>query len=92
MHMGLPYDSEPGRAAASALTAVMTGKGYLASIHMAKDMGPFPAYEENAQHVQKVLCNHAFAAGVSPSPDSSALNPEGPDLHPPAGVAGTPWS
>lgn len=89
MHMGLPYDSESGRAVASALTAVMTGKGYLASIHMAKDMGPFPAYQENAQHVQKVLCNHAFAAGVSTISGFVGLNHEVQTYTLPAGVAGT---
>ena len=89
MRMGLPYDSESGRAVASALTAVMTGKGYLASIHMAKDMGPFPAYQENAQHVQKVLCNHAFAAGVSTISGFVGLNPEVQTYTLPAGVAGT---
>ena len=89
MRMGLPYDSESGRAVASALTAVMTGKGYLASIHMAKDMGPFPAYEENAQHVQKVLCNHAFAAGVPTISGFVGLNPEVQTYVLPAGVAGT---
>ena len=89
MQMGLPYDSDAGRAMAAALTAVMTGKGYLASIQMAKGLGPFPAYKENAHHVQRVLCNHAYAAGVPTISGFVGLNPEVRTYTLPAGIQGT---
>ena len=48
MTMGLPYDSDEGRALAGALTAIMTGVAYATSAEMAAELGPFPAYDENA--------------------------------------------
>ncbi|MFX6011482.1 hypothetical protein ABTE87_22595, partial [Acinetobacter baumannii] len=42
MTMGIPYDSNQGRALAGALTAVMTGIAYKTSAEMAGELGPFP--------------------------------------------------
>jgi len=47
MSSGIAYDSTEGRAAAGAITAVLTGAAYLTSAEMAKSMGPFPRYKEN---------------------------------------------
>src|ERR687897_3948381 len=49
MTMGLPYDSEEGRALCGALTAIMTGVSYATSAEMASERGPFPRYGENAE-------------------------------------------
>ncbi|KQT79846.1 ribonucleotide-diphosphate reductase subunit alpha [Methylobacterium sp. Leaf465] len=62
MSMGLPYDSEKGRALAGALTAIMTGVAYATSAEMAGELGAFPAYEENADAMLKVIRNHRRAA------------------------------
>ena len=35
MRMGLPYDSDEGRAIAGAVTAILTGESYAASAEMA---------------------------------------------------------
>src|SRR6188472_2673133 len=48
MTMGLPYDSDAGRALCGALTAIMTGVSYATSAEMAKELGAFPRYTENA--------------------------------------------
>ncbi|MFE1601879.1 vitamin B12-dependent ribonucleotide reductase [Methylobacterium sp. ID0610] len=62
MTMGLPYDSREGRALAGALTAIMTGVAYATSAEMARELGPFPAYEENADAMLRVIRNHRRAA------------------------------
>jgi len=61
MRMGLPYDSDEGRAICSALTALMTGQAYLTSTEMAEVLGPFPEYSKNKEHVLRVLRNHRRA-------------------------------
>lgn len=62
MIQGLPYDSEKGRAFAGALTAIMHMKSYATSAELASELGAFPGYEPNAEHMQRVLCNHRRAA------------------------------
>ncbi|MDE0764718.1 MAG: vitamin B12-dependent ribonucleotide reductase [Amylibacter sp.] len=62
MNMGLSYDSDQGRSMCAALTALMTGVSYKTSAEMAKELGPFPGYEKNAQHMLRVMRNHKRAA------------------------------
>ncbi|QFG37709.1 ribonucleoside-diphosphate reductase class II [Paracoccus pantotrophus] len=62
MNMGLGYDSDEGRALCGALTAVMTGVSYATSAEMAAELGPFPGYAKNAQHMLRVIRNHRAAA------------------------------
>src|SRR4051812_12840291 len=62
MTMGLPYDSDAGRALCGALTAIMTGVSYATSAEMAKELGAFPRYTENASSMLRVIRNHARAA------------------------------
>jgi ribonucleoside-diphosphate reductase alpha chain len=64
MSAGLPYDSEEGRAAAGAITALMTATAYETSAEMAGRLGPFPRFEANRDGVLRVLRNHAAAAGA----------------------------
>lgn len=58
MVMGVPYDSEEGRAIAGALTAIMCGAGYLASAEMAASVGAFKGYAENANDMIEVMKMH----------------------------------
>ena len=62
MNMGLGYDSEGGRSVCAAITALMGGVAYQASAEMAKELGPFPSYEKNAQEMLRVIRNHRNAA------------------------------
>src|SRR6056297_230728 len=62
MNMGYSYDSDEGRALCGALTAIMTGVSYATSAEMAGEIGPFPGYERNAQHMLRVIRNHRRAA------------------------------
>jgi len=76
MTMGLPYDSDAGRALGGALTAIMTGVSYATSAEMAGELGPFPNYKANAKHMLRVIRNHRRAAhGVSEGYEGLAVNP-----------------
>jgi ribonucleoside-diphosphate reductase alpha chain len=62
MATGAPYDSEVGRAWAAAITALMTGHAYEVSARTAARMGAFSGYEENSEHMLRVLNMHRTAA------------------------------
>lgn len=62
LQAGIAYDSEPARAIAGAITAIMTGISYRTSAEMAAHMGPFKQYEANKIHMMKVMRNHRYAA------------------------------
>jgi ribonucleoside-diphosphate reductase alpha chain len=62
MALGLPYDSDGGRAYAAALTSLMTGHAYATSARTAARMGPFAGFEENREHMLRVLRQHQEAA------------------------------
>ncbi len=62
MALGLSYDSEQGRSLCAAITALMTGTAYATSAEMAKEMGAFAHYEDNAAHMLRVIANHRRAA------------------------------
>jgi ribonucleoside-diphosphate reductase alpha chain len=46
MSRGLGYDSDDGRAHASAITALMTGHAYAVSAELAAAKAPFPSYQD----------------------------------------------
>ena len=58
MSMGLPYDSDGGRALAGAVTALMTGQAYCTSAQMAGSVGPFEAFEANRGPMLQVIRKH----------------------------------
>ena len=62
MALGLPYDSDEGRAYAAAITSLMTGHAYATSARTAARMGPFAGYDENQEHMLRVLRQHQEAA------------------------------
>ncbi|MER3453001.1 MAG: vitamin B12-dependent ribonucleotide reductase [Acidimicrobiia bacterium] len=64
MALGLPYDSEEGRAWAGAITALMTGHAYATSARTAARMGPFAGFAENREHMLRVLDMHREAANA----------------------------
>lgn len=63
MARGLPYDSEPARHLAAAVTALMTGEAYRASAEMAEAKGPFPGFTENRIPMLRVIHKHREALG-----------------------------
>jgi ribonucleoside-diphosphate reductase alpha chain len=62
MSLGIPYDSDAGRAYAAALTAIMTGYAYATSARIAARMGPFASYEQNRESMLRVIRQHRDAA------------------------------
>jgi ribonucleoside-diphosphate reductase alpha chain len=62
MSSGIPYDSDAGRAIGAVLTAIMTGISYATSAEMAAELGAFPGYRQNREHMLRVMRNHRRAA------------------------------
>ncbi|MBT3200578.1 MAG: vitamin B12-dependent ribonucleotide reductase [Phycisphaerales bacterium] len=61
MSLGLPYDSDEGRATAGALTAILTGTAYATSAELAESVGPFAKFEQNRKSMLKVMKMHRAA-------------------------------
>ncbi len=62
MVLGIPYDSDRGRAISAALTAILCGRAYRQSALMAKSKGPFAGYESNREPMLRVMRMHREAA------------------------------
>jgi ribonucleoside-diphosphate reductase alpha chain len=62
MLLGLPYDSDEGRALAASLTAIMCGKAYAVSAEMASTRGAFPGFAKNRDPMLRVMSMHRDAA------------------------------
>jgi ribonucleoside-diphosphate reductase alpha chain len=62
MVSGIAYDSDKARGIAGAITAIMTGIAYKTSAELAQHLGPFRKYEENKNHMLRVMRNHRAAA------------------------------
>ncbi len=58
MSLGLPYNSEEGRAVAAAITAIMCGEAYKTSAELSALVGPFPAFKENRESMLQVIKMH----------------------------------
>src|SRR5688572_3999160 len=77
MVSGIAYDSDEARAIAGALTAIMTGIAYKTSAEMAAALGAFPRYEENREHMLRVMRNHRLAAYDADEYENLSLKPQG---------------
>jgi len=67
MIQGIPYDSKEALAITGALTSILHMKSYATSAEMAAELGTFPGYERNKEHMLRVMRNHRRAAyNVSP--------------------------
>ena len=62
MLLGLPYDSDAGRALAGAITAIMCGHAYKVSAEIASSKGPFAGYAKNRDPMLRVMSMHRDAA------------------------------
>jgi ribonucleoside-diphosphate reductase alpha chain len=62
MLLGVPYDSEKGRAIAAALTAILCGHAYRTSALIASAKGPFNGYAKNREPMLRVMKMHQEAA------------------------------
>jgi len=58
MALGLPYDSDEGRAIAAAITALLTGQSYATSAKIANRVGPFSGFSKDRDGMLNVLRMH----------------------------------
>jgi len=58
MALGLPYDSDEGRAIAAAITALLTGQSYATSAKIANRVGPFAGFNKDREGMLNVLRMH----------------------------------
>jgi ribonucleoside-diphosphate reductase alpha chain len=77
MVSGIPYDSEEARAIAGAITAIKTGSSYKTSAEMAKALGAFPRFDENREHMLRVIRNHRLAAYDADEYEGLSVKPQG---------------
>jgi ribonucleoside-diphosphate reductase alpha chain len=78
MSLGLPYDSEEGRAWAGALTAIMTGHAYATSARIAARVGPFAGYERNREPMLGVIAKHGATVDQIGNAKGEVGNGDGP--------------
>jgi ribonucleoside-diphosphate reductase alpha chain len=62
MLLGIPYDSDKGRAVAGALTAILCGRAYATSARIASAKGTFQGFEKNREPMLRVMRMHQQAA------------------------------
>jgi ribonucleoside-diphosphate reductase alpha chain len=73
MRRGLPYDSDEARALCASLTAIMQFTALATSAEMAGELGPFAAYERNAEAMLRVVRNHRRAAHAAADAEYEGL-------------------
>jgi ribonucleoside-diphosphate reductase alpha chain len=66
MSNGMPYDSDHGRGAAAAITALMTGRAYRRSAEVAGALSPYEHYEKNREPHNAVMRMHRDASYAIP--------------------------
>jgi ribonucleoside-diphosphate reductase alpha chain len=74
MLQGIPYDSEAAVSICGALTAIIHMCSYATSAEMAKELGPFSAFEKNKEHMLRVIRNHRRAAYNVPKDEYEGLS------------------
>ncbi|MEO6188961.1 MAG: vitamin B12-dependent ribonucleotide reductase [Ginsengibacter sp.] len=78
MVSGIPYDSEKARGIAGAISAIMTGTSYKTSAELAQHLGSFARYQENKEHMMRVMRNHRAAAyDAMDAYDGIEIKPQG---------------
>ncbi len=75
MRMGIPYGSPKAVDITGAITAIMTGIAYRTSAEMAGQLGAFPRYEANKEHMLRVIRNHRRAVNNDAGYEGLTINP-----------------
>ncbi len=73
MVQGIPYDSPAAMAITGALTGIMHMHSYATSAEMAAELGPFPGFARNREHMLRVIRNHRRAAYAVPEAEYEGL-------------------
>jgi len=64
MRLGIPYDSDAGRAMCAGLTAILCGHAFRVSAEMAESKGAFAGYDKNRDPMLRVMRKHQNAANT----------------------------
>ncbi len=67
MSLGLPYDSEAGRAYGATVTALMGGEAHCQSALLACQKGPFAGYSTNRKPMLDIIRKHSSAVAAIPA-------------------------
>ncbi|MFW6085725.1 MAG: adenosylcobalamin-dependent ribonucleoside-diphosphate reductase, partial [Myxococcota bacterium] len=73
MQLGIPYDSDQGRAIASALTAILCGHAYATSAEVAASKTAFEGFEHNREPMLRVMNKHRAAAYEIDEPHGAGM-------------------
>jgi ribonucleoside-diphosphate reductase alpha chain len=73
MVQGVPYDSAKGAAICGALTSIIHMSAYATSAEMAGELGAFKRFDNNEEHMMRVLRNHRRAAYNVPPEEYEGL-------------------
>jgi ribonucleoside-diphosphate reductase alpha chain len=68
MSWGIPYNSDQGRAIASAITSLTTAVAYETSAELARARGPFEEFAKNKESMLRVIGKHLEHAGRIENP------------------------
>jgi len=68
MRLGIPYDSDKGRAICGSLTAILCGRAYATSAEIAASKGAFAGYKANQAPFMKVMRKHRDVAYLVDEP------------------------
>jgi ribonucleoside-diphosphate reductase alpha chain len=79
MLAGIPYDSQKAFAICGAITAILTGTSYATSAEMASFLGAFEEYDNNKEHMLRVIRNHRYAAYNVDAYEKLSVKPVGID-------------
>ncbi len=74
MRQGIPYDSKQAYAIAGAITSIMHMSAYATSAELSSELGPFPEYEKNKEHMLRVIRNHRRASYNVPAEEFENLS------------------
>ncbi len=78
MQLGIPYDSDEGRAICAALTAILCGHAYATSAEIAATKGPFNGFQRNRLPFLKVMNKHRDAAYIIAEPGAKGIVGDAP--------------
>jgi len=82
MRNGIPYDSPEAYSWCGALSAILTGQAYMTSAELAKELGPFPGYYRNREHMLRVIRNHRRASYNADKSDYEELTVKPAGINP----------
>ena len=67
MALGVPYDSDEGRWVASQLVSLLTAASFRASAELARELGPYTAFDRTGGDLREVVNLHAACQEVAAS-------------------------